>query len=84
VDQEYTATSEPNNQILAAPLDGVDDLALQLRGDFLRLEWARHARIEDLDSLEASSDEHRLEVSAHRLDLGELGHAASVAARAAL
>ena len=84
VDQEYTTGTEPQNQILAAPLHGVDDLALELCGDLSRLDGAGDARIEDLDSLEPSSHEHRLEVSANRLDLGELGHGASVAARSGL
>ena len=75
MNQEYPTAFEPNNQILAAPLNGVDDLALELCGDLPGLDGARHARIEDLDSLEPASDEHRLEVSANRLDLGELGHA---------
>jgi hypothetical protein len=84
VDQEYTTADEPNNQILAAPFDGIDDLALELCGDLVWLDRARDAWVENLDSLEAASHEHRLEVSANRLDLGELGHGASVAVRSGL
>src|SRR5512134_3862949 len=79
VNQEYPTGLESNNQILAAPLDGGDGLALELGRDLLRLGRARGAWVEDVDALEAPADEHRLEVSADRLNLGQLGHGASLA-----
>src|SRR5215207_1154195 len=63
VDQEHTTGFEPNNQILAAWLDG-----------------PRRARIEDLDTVEPPADEDGLEANSNRLDLGQLGHGASLAA----
>jgi hypothetical protein len=82
VDQEYPTSLETNNQILAPPLDGLDGLALQLGGHLAGLDGASDARVEDLDPFEPSSDEHRLEAGSNRLDLGELRHAASLAADA--
>jgi len=82
VNQEYPPRLEPNNQILAAPLDGLHRLALQLGGHLSGLNRAGDARVEDLDPLEPSPDQHRLEAGANRLDLGKLRHAASLAARA--
>jgi hypothetical protein len=81
VNQEYTTRLEPKNQILAAPVDGLDNLALELGGDLPRLDRPGDARVEDLDSLESSTREYRLQASPDRLDLGELRHAASLAAR---
>ena len=80
VDQEYATGLEPNNQIFSAPLDGLDDLALELGCYLAWLDGAGHAGIADLDPVEAPADEDGLEASANRLDLGQLGHAASVAA----
>jgi hypothetical protein len=80
VDQEHPTSLEPNNQILAPAFDGPDELTLELCGDLRRLDRARDAGVEDLDPLEPSPDEHRLEASAYGLDLWELRHAASVAA----
>ena len=80
VNQEHTIGFEPDNQILAASLDGRDGLSLQLRRDLAWLDGPRHARIEDLDTVEPPADEDGLEASANRLDLGQLGHGASLAA----
>jgi hypothetical protein len=79
VDQERATAVEPKNQILAAPLDGGDGLALELGSDLERLERADEPRVEDVDVLEAPPDERGLELAANRLDLGQLGHTASVA-----
>ena len=83
VDQEHATSLEPDNQILAPPIDGCDALALQLGGDLERLDRPRDPRIADLDPVEAPADEHRLELSPNRLDLGELRHARSLARRGA-
>jgi hypothetical protein len=81
VDQENSTATKPKNQILAASLDGVDDLALELNGDLVRIERPRDPGIGDLDLLEAPPHERRLQARANRLDLGQLRHGASLAAR---
>ena len=52
VDQERAPRLEPNNQVLAAPVDRDDPLALELARDLDRVERARQARVDDLDPLE--------------------------------
>src|SRR3954470_1053706 len=79
VDQENATALEPNNQILAAPLDRFDALADELGGDLGRVLRPRQSRVFDLHVLEAASDEHWLEPAANRLDLGQLGHRPSLA-----
>src|SRR3954469_17355175 len=79
VDQENASALEPNNQILAAPLDCLDALAGELGRDLGRFLGSRQPRIFDLDVLEAASDEHGLEPAANRLDLGQLVHRPSLA-----
>lgn len=74
VDQEGPTSLEPNNQILAAAIDGRDALALQLGRDLNPVEWARQPRIEDLDALEGAAQEHRLEPATDGLDFWKLGH----------
>jgi hypothetical protein len=81
VDQENPAATKPKNQILATPFDGVDDLALELDGDLVRIERSRDPGIGDLHALEPPPDERRLQARANCLDLRKLGHAASLAAR---
>src|ERR1044072_10052995 len=72
VDQESPTSLEPNNQILAAAIDGRDALALQLGRDLNPVEWARQPRIEDLDALEGAAQEQRLEAAGDGLALWEL------------
>ena|SRR5438445_12487700 len=79
VNQENATTLEPNNQILAASLNGGDALALQLGRDLERLERPHQPRVEDLDALESPPHERGLELASDRLDLGQLGHGSSVA-----
>src|SRR5437764_8045005 len=79
VNQENATALEPNNQILAASLDGDDALALQLGRDLERLERPHQPRVEDLDALKSPPDERGLELASDRLDLGQLGHGPSVA-----
>src|SRR5215217_509799 len=70
VDQENATALEPNNQILAAPLERFDALADELGRDVGRVLWPRQPLVFDLDVLEAA---------ANRLDLGQLGHRRSLA-----
>jgi hypothetical protein len=79
VNQERPSRTKPNNQILAPPLDGRDDLALELGRHLVGIEGARQPRVGDFDAIEPPAHEFRLEARANRLDLGELGHRASLA-----
>ena len=81
VNQERPSRLEPNNQILATAIDGGDPLAFELPRDLDRVERARQARVGDLDVGEHASFEHGREPAADGLDLGQLGHAATVPAR---
>src|SRR6266404_9451122 len=78
VDQENPTALEPNNQILAAPLDGRDPLPLQLGRHLGRLVRAHKTWVVDVHPLEAPTDERRLELPADTLDLRQLRHTASV------
>jgi hypothetical protein len=84
VDQESSTSLEPDNQILAAAIDGCDALALQLGRDLDWVEGARQPRIGDLDALEGSAHEPRLEPAADGLDLRKLRHRTSVVGGIAL
>src|SRR5436305_14879924 len=75
VDQENATALEPNNQILAAPLDGRDALTFQLGRHLGRLVWPHETRVVDAHPLEATPDECRLELPADAFDLRELRHA---------
>jgi hypothetical protein len=79
VDQENATALEPNNQILAAPVQRDDALACELGRHLGRILGPRQPRVFDLDAPEPAADEHRLEAPAHCLDLGQLGHRASLA-----
>jgi hypothetical protein len=81
VNQENPTSFEPNNQILAAPLQCGDSFAFELGGDLARILGPGQARVGDRDAFERSADEVRLEPGADRLDLWQLGHGASVATR---
>jgi len=61
VNQENAIRLEPNNQILAAAIDGDDSLAFQLGGYSGGVERAGEARIVDLDALETPAHQDRLE-----------------------
>jgi hypothetical protein len=68
VNQENPTTLEPNNQILAAPLEGCDGLPCQLGCGLHGVVGTREARIRDLDVLERAADEMGLEADSNRLD----------------
>ena len=70
VNQENTTSLEPNNQILAAPLQRRDGLARELGGRFHGVVRPRQACVVDLDVLERPADEMRLEADPDRLDFG--------------
>src|SRR5436305_10808074 len=80
VDQENTTALEPNNQILATPLDSLDALPFQLCRHLGGLVRSHQSGVVDSHSVEAAPDEHGLELPANALDLRQLRHAASVAA----
>ena len=79
VNQERPTAREPNNQILAATLQRLDALALELGGDFDRLVGPYEPGVVDPHALERAPDELGLEPDADGLDLGQLGHLASLA-----
>jgi len=70
VNQESPTRLEPNNQILAAPVDGDDALALEVSSDLNGIERSCQAAVGDLDPLEAPAFEERSETPADGLDLG--------------
>ncbi len=79
VNQEYATAFEPKNQILAATLDRLDPLTLEVRRDRARLERPGQPFVEDVDPLERAAGEGWGEPAANSLDLGQLGHACSLA-----
>jgi len=78
VDQENPTALEPNNQILATPLDRCDALPFQLRGHLGRFVRAHEAGVVDAHTVETTTDEHGLELPPDALDLRQLRHAASL------
>ena len=74
VNQESTTRLEPDNQILAAALQGAHAFALELRSHGPRLERPHKACVLDLDTVEPPPDQLRFELEPNRLDLGQLGH----------
>jgi hypothetical protein len=81
VNQEHSTRLEPNDQILPAAIERLDALPDELGGDLSGIEGAGEARIGDLYLVEGAADQVRLEADPDRLDLGQLGHGRSVAAR---
>jgi hypothetical protein len=57
VDQKNPTALEPNNQILAAPLDGGDSFPLEFSRHLDRVVRAYEPRVVDADALETPSDE---------------------------
>ena len=75
VNQENEAALEPDNQILATPLDGGDPPALEAVDDVLEIHRTREPLVEDLDRSNHPAAQDRGELGSDGLDLGELGHA---------
>jgi hypothetical protein len=69
VNEQRTTATKPHNQILAAPLEGLDALAFEPGDYIVGRKRARQPRIEHADSREPAPDEQRLEASSDRLDL---------------
>ena len=80
VHQERATRLEPNNQILAAAIDGLDPLSLELRSHLERLERSCQSRVGDLDPRERAPHERGLEHAPDSLDFGKLGHGRTVPA----
>ncbi len=68
VNQENSIALEPNNQILASPLERSNGLSGQLGRGLYGVVGPGQARIGDLDVLERAADELRLEADSDRLD----------------
>src|ERR671922_39062 len=79
VNQETPTALEPKNQILAPAVQRRHALPEELGCYHERILGSRQAWIVDVDALEASADDRRLETRANRLDLGQFGHARSLA-----
>lgn len=68
VNQERATALEPNNQILAAPIDCDHALPFESTGDGRRIERPRQAWVADLHALQSAPAEKRLELRADALD----------------
>src|SRR5918993_854063 len=79
VNQERPTRFEPKNQILAAPLQTLDDLARQLGGDPQWVEGTHEPAVVDIDLLKASSHNRWFEATADGLHPRQLGHPATLA-----
>ena len=75
VNEKNETGVESNNQILAASLDRVDPLALELSLDQARVDRACQTLVEDPNGAEGPAGEDRRQLSPHRLDLGQFRHA---------
>src|SRR3954452_13963219 len=81
VNQMYATALEPKNQILAATVDSDRPLAAELRSDLRGIKRLRQTGIEDLDVVEAATDNVRLQLGTYRLDLWQLRHVRTLDAR---
>src|SRR5439155_23026923 len=66
---------EAQEQVLAAPLDGLDRAALERALHLVRRHRSGPSRIADLDGLDRPPGDRPVELAPDRLDLGQLGHA---------
>ena len=80
MNQKSPSRLEPNNEILAAPVDGDDPLPFELPSDLRGIERTREPRVHDLDPLEPPPLEGGNQSAPDALDLGQLGHADTLAA----
>ena len=74
MDEQHLSAGEPDDQVLAPPVDRVDALAGQLRCDPGRLVGPRETRIIDPRRRDPPPLELRREPPALGLDLGKLRH----------
>ncbi len=79
MNEQSPSRLEPNDQVLAPPVDGHHPFALELSSDELRIEGTSEPGVGDLDSLEPPPDEGRHETAPDGLDLGQLRHADTLA-----
>ena len=84
VDQENPTALEPNDEILAAPLDGCDSFSFELGRHFGRVVGTYEPRIVDGNAIEAPPEQCGLELRADAFDLRQLRHAVSVVVRVCL
>ena len=80
MNQESPSRLEANNQVLPAAVDADDPLALELSSDLAGIERTREPRVRDLDVLEPPPFEGGDESASDAFDLGQLGHADTLAA----
>ena len=81
VHEEPEAALEPEQQVLPAPLDGDDAIALELLRDLEEIVRPSQARIEDLHARERPTFQARRELRPDGLDLGEFWHYATTSSR---
>ena len=74
VNQENKTAFEPQNQILAAPIDCPNAFARQLRSHLCGIEGPRQPRVKDSHVVETTTDQLRFEACTYGLDLRQLGH----------
>jgi hypothetical protein len=70
VNQQRPSRPEPDNQVLAAPLERENSFALELPRNVGGIARPRQARVGDVDALEPPTLEKRCKPCADRLDLG--------------
>jgi len=78
VNEQNATGFESHNHILATALHRRDALPDELGRHLGRLVRTNESRVGDLDGLEPPAGEDRRELRANGLDLGQLGHRASV------
>lgn len=81
MDRQPLATLDPDQQVLAAPLEGLDPPPGE-RAERAAVEPLSQSLRPDLDALDPAPDEARLEAAAQDFDLGQLGHGAILCRRA--
>ena len=81
MNQQRASRLEPNNQILATPIERFHPLALERSGHPARIERPRQPRVRDLDPPERSPLENGCEFTPDALDLGQLGHELTLVVR---
>jgi hypothetical protein len=74
VDEQHLPAGQPDDQVLASPLDRVDVLAGEARRDPGGVVGARQPGIIDASRLDPTPLESRSQPPALGLDLRELGH----------
>src|SRR5581483_4412976 len=76
VDEQHVLRREIDQQVLADAADGVDARVLARGAQAGAIDRAAQRKARGLDAEHAAADEVRLQAARHRLDLGQLRHAA--------